>query len=314
MLCCVVAAQTAPPEQRQLYPNWGRFFPATNAEGTFKLEVARWPADGRFVLPARIGHITAAYEPAITNIALQWSLGSNYIQLSSRGAPLPGKTQVLLDTGPTTVQFPRGRIVFPAESAKLAGSHLKLEDSQEGQRISGWSEAPDGASWDFKPTRWGKYDVDITYSSEGEGESEFELLLPGQTFHVALSSSGGNGHYYTVSAGRYYLAKADPASIQIQPVKIAAGTAVTIKAITLRPAPEGDPIIQTPEGEVVLKASQATTRSTTMRYEPASVKNCLGYWVNPEDWADWQFSIERAGSYDIEVWQGCGKDQGGSEV
>ncbi|HEX4646549.1 MAG TPA: N-acetylgalactosamine 6-sulfate sulfatase (GALNS), partial [Verrucomicrobiae bacterium] len=58
----------------------------------------------------------------------------------------------------------------------------------------------------------------------------------------------------------------------------------------------------------------AITHSVTMRYEPATNKNCLGYWVNPHDWAEWQFTVTRPGAFEIEVWQGCGKGNGGSEV
>ncbi len=51
-----------------------------------------------------------------------------------------------------------------------------------------------------------------------------------------------------------------------------------------------------------------------MRYEPQTNKNCLGYWTKAEDWADWTFDVARAGSYEVDVWQGCGKGHGGSDV
>ncbi len=51
-----------------------------------------------------------------------------------------------------------------------------------------------------------------------------------------------------------------------------------------------------------------------MRYEPQTNKNCLGYWTKAEDWADWTFDVARAGSFEVEVWQGCGKGNGGSDV
>jgi len=51
-----------------------------------------------------------------------------------------------------------------------------------------------------------------------------------------------------------------------------------------------------------------------MRYEPQTNKNCLGYWTKAEDWADWTFDLPRAGSFEVEVWQGCGKGSGGSDV
>src|SRR5215471_437598 len=68
------------------------------------------------------------------------------------------------------------------------------------------------------------------------------------------------------------------------------------------------------EGVVTLDASNAVTHGSQLRYESAAVKNCLGYWTQVEDWAAWEFSLSKPGSFEIEVWQGCGQGQGGSEV
>jgi lysophospholipase L1-like esterase len=66
--------------------------------------------------------------------------------------------------------------------------------------------------------------------------------------------------------------------------------------------------------EILLHASKAIVRGETLRYEPQTNKNCLGYWTKPDDWAEWKFNVERPGVYDLEVWQGCGKGNGGSDV
>ncbi|HTH49530.1 MAG TPA: GDSL-type esterase/lipase family protein [Candidatus Limnocylindria bacterium] len=89
---------------------------------------------------------------------------------------------------------------------------------------------------------------------------------------------------------------------------------VQLRSITLVPAPEGDPVMQQSSGEIILPSGHATTHSVMMRYEPATNKNCLGYWVNASDWADWEFTVTQPGTFDLEVWQGCGKGQGGSDV
>src|ERR1041385_2976521 len=66
--------------------------------------------------------------------------------------------------------------------------------------------------------------------------------------------------------------------------------------------------------EILLHASKAMVHGETLRYEPQTNKNCLGYWTKAEDWAEWKFFLEKPGSYDLEVWQGCGKGNGGSDV
>ena len=67
-------------------------------------------------------------------------------------------------------------------------------------------------------------------------------------------------------------------------------------------------------GDIRLHAKDAIIHAKTMRYEPESHKNVLGYWVNPDDWAEWKFDVAKAGQYEIEVQQGCGDRCGGSEV
>ncbi len=65
---------------------------------------------------------------------------------------------------------------------------------------------------------------------------------------------------------------------------------------------------------IELPASSAVVHGTMLRYEPEPNKNCLGYWTKVEDWAEWTFDVPRAGRFALEVWQGCGKGHGGSEV
>lgn len=64
---------------------------------------------------------------------------------------------------------------------------------------------------------------------------------------------------------------------------------------------------------IVLHARTATVHGKMLRFEPEPHKNTLGYWTNPADWAEWTF-LAPAGRYAVEVLQGCGKGQGGSEV
>jgi lysophospholipase L1-like esterase len=66
--------------------------------------------------------------------------------------------------------------------------------------------------------------------------------------------------------------------------------------------------------EILLPASKAIVHGDMLRYEPQTNKNCLGYWTKAEDWAEWKVSVGRPGVYDLEVWQGCGKGNGGSDV
>jgi hypothetical protein len=139
--------------------------------------------------------------------------------------------------------------------------------------------------------------------------------IAGQTFTVRRPSTGSWYCYATLPVGRVYVAKAEPFVLRVRCLSLTGGAVMNLKAAILRPAPEGEPIVQDPAGgDVLLRAREAITHSTVMRYEPATNKNCLGYWVNARDAAEWQFTLLKPGTYDVEVWQGCGRGNGGSEV
>ncbi len=74
------------------------------------------------------------------------------------------------------------------------------------------------------------------------------------------------------------------------------------------------PSVRTPDDTIRLLARHARTHGRTMRYEPEPFKDTLGYWVDAGDWADWTLDIPKAGVYEVEVLQGCGGGNGGSEV
>ncbi len=67
------------------------------------------------------------------------------------------------------------------------------------------------------------------------------------------------------------------------------------------------------DGVIVLQAHHAEVQGEKLQYEPLPHKNTVGYWVNPEDWAEWSFEADAA-AYDLLVLQGCGEGQGGSFV
>ncbi|MFN0130752.1 MAG: sulfatase-like hydrolase/transferase [Verrucomicrobiales bacterium] len=68
------------------------------------------------------------------------------------------------------------------------------------------------------------------------------------------------------------------------------------------------------QGDVRLAASQARAYGAKLRYEPEPWKNTLGYWVEADDWAKWDLTVPADGRYEVEVLQGCGQGNGGSEV
>jgi arylsulfatase A-like enzyme len=81
-----------------------------------------------------------------------------------------------------------------------------------------------------------------------------------------------------------------------------------------KPNPDYVPNPQAKDGTIIMHARTAEVHGTMLRYEPLPHKTTLGYWVNATDWASFEFAVSQPGSFTVEVLQGCGKGQGGSEV
>lgn len=82
----------------------------------------------------------------------------------------------------------------------------------------------------------------------------------------------------------------------------------------MAPNPAYHPIPQAADGRITLLARDADVHGVMLRYEPLPHKNTLGFWVNPNDWAHWEFEVARPGKFTIEITYGCGTGSGGSEV
>jgi arylsulfatase A-like enzyme len=81
-----------------------------------------------------------------------------------------------------------------------------------------------------------------------------------------------------------------------------------------KPNPDYVPTPQAKDGTIVMHSRTAEVHGTMLRYEPLPHKTTLGYWMNASDWASFEFTLSEPGTFTVEVLQGCGKGQGGSEV
>jgi arylsulfatase A len=87
-----------------------------------------------------------------------------------------------------------------------------------------------------------------------------------------------------------------------------------VGARMMQPNPNYLPNPQAGDGTVTLPARTAEVHGVQVRYEPLPHKNTLGFWTRADDWVSWDFTLTRPGSFTVEILQGCGKGQGGSEV
>ncbi len=68
------------------------------------------------------------------------------------------------------------------------------------------------------------------------------------------------------------------------------------------------------DGSFRLRACEALTKGSKLRYEPQPHKNTVGYWVDASDYAWWTLQVDRPGKFNLAALQGCGAGQGGSKV
>jgi hypothetical protein len=80
------------------------------------------------------------------------------------------------------------------------------------------------------------------------------------------------------------------------------------------PNPNAEVVKQHGDGTVFLHARQAFIHGSMVRYEPQTNKNTVGYRVKLDDWVSWDFTIDRPGTFAVEILQGCGNGSGGSQV
>lgn len=294
---------------------WGSMAPHATLADAFTATVAA-PQE-RLALPAGFPHVVSVSRTDAPGGGATWNFNGDATSFWLELPAIPGAggpVEVVLETTERSGQLADGRVVFSALDARVEGTSAKLESHPGNHRIGFWSSASDRVSWDFKPTRWGMYDVELAYSkAAGEGTEVF-VDVGGRRVQAAIPPTGSWYRYRSLTLGRIHLDKQDPFTISVGCVRLTGGAVMNLKAVILRPAPEGPAPRQADDGSLTLLASQGISHSTVMRYEPQTNKNCFGYWVNQGDWAEWRFEVDHPGTYMVEVWQGCGKGHGGSLV
>jgi hypothetical protein len=157
--------------------------------------------------------------------------------------------------------------------------------------------------------------VSLVYSTEAPDGAVAEIELAGETIEVELPSTGSWYRYRRLPAGEIYLAKDGKVELVVRAKKLSGAALMNLKAVVLEPTFESpERPRQAEDGSFTLKASEAVVNGVKLRYEPKPEKNTLGYWTQAGDQARWEFQVDRPGTFDVEVLQGCGTGQGGSTM
>ncbi len=161
----------------------------------------------------------------------------------------------------------------------------------------------------FKAKRWGRYQVRLTYTLK-RASLGMQFRIGDLVAKKPLRASSTPRKMYV---GTVYIAQSGdlPFSMITAPSE---DGGFKLLEVALIPAPEGGAISQAADGGITLLAKDATTWSENMRYEPKPEKNCLGYWTEADDFAEWEFEVSKPGKYKVVVSYGCGGGNHGSDV
>ncbi len=197
------------------------------------------------------------------------------------------KHEVSTDRFGDTPQLPDGRILLQPTGDPLGQAH----------------------SWDYNASRPGKYWVELV-DSLAKGKSTAVPNISSYRIQTQLDVTGAANRFRNVSLGKIYFVEPGKQKLELK----FRGDMPRVRALILRPAPEGEPIGQALDRSVLLHARDVTLHSTKVQYETKPHKNTVGYWVNVTDQVCWDFTVSRGGRFDVEIHQGCGKGHGGSRV
>ena len=222
------------------------------------------------------------------------------------------KRLIEVETANNSKQLGDGRIIFSSIDAKIKGNTAKLEKNPSNYRIGFWSNVSDSIFWNYKATRWGMYDVELTYSLESK-KSKIHIQIGDKSINSEIQATNSWYKYNTVRLGKIYLPKSGQYLIAVKGVEKGGAAVMNFKSLVLIPTSEGKEIIQSGRN-ISLHSRDSKVNGVTLRYEPAQKKQCLGYWSNPSDWASWDFIVKEPGDYTVTVRQGCGRGHGGSKV
>ena len=222
------------------------------------------------------------------------------------------KRLIEVETADNSKQLGDGRIIFSSIDAKIKGNTAKLEKNPSNYRIGFWSNLSDSIFWNYKATRWGMYDVELTYSLESK-KSKIHIEIGDKSINSEIQATNSWYKYNTVRLGKIYLPKSGQYLIAVKGVEKESAAVMNFKSLVLVPTSEGKEIIQSGRN-ISLHSRDSKVNGVILRYEPAQKKQCLGYWSNPSDWASWDFIVKEPGDYTVTVRQGCGRGHGGSKV
>ncbi len=202
----------------------------------------------------------------------------NLVDISSKGG------NYLLNVGPTC----EGLIPEPSvERLQAIGQWMKVNH----EAIYATKASP------FKRLPWGRctraQDGTTLYLHVFDWPADGKLLVPGlktPAKKAYLLADGKKVSFESVTEG---LVLHVPATA---PDNI---SSTIVLKLQKPPEIEAAGIFQDFDGSLVLQASEATLHGEQIQYESEPPHDNIGFWTNPDDWAEWTFNVAKPGKFDV---------------
>jgi len=209
------------------------------------------------------------------------TLVRNLIDCASKGG------NYLLNVGPT------GEGLIPDASIE------RLKEIGDWMKVNGKAIYATTAGPFSRQLPWGRCTTKTSgktttlYLHVFDWPTDGELLVPGMKNKVRSAT--------LLADGKKLAAKNTEDGVTISVPASAPDAISSTIVLQFEGAPEVAPMIitQKKDGEVALPASLANLHGTTLRYESGGPLDNIGYWTDANDWADWQFKINRPGAFDV---------------
>ena len=140
------------------------------------------------------------------------------------------------DIRPANEQRADGSIVLLATNAVTHGKNIRYEPPVHKNTIGYWTRVDDWVSWDFKVTKPGTFEVQLTQAcGKGSGGSEVNFSIGEQTIKDLVPDTGAFTNWTNRVIGTFTLPKAGDYSVEVKPVKKPGMAVMDLRAITLTP-------------------------------------------------------------------------------
>jgi alpha-L-fucosidase len=230
---------TASPFKRL---SWGRCTKKLTPDGaTLYLHVFDWPADGKLLVPGLKNAAQQAYVLADRSqqpLAMQSSREGLTLSLPTAAPDPVSSTIVLRVKGPLEIasaglaQDYDGRVVLPAEEARLHGNEIKYEAGDQRDCIGFWTNPADWADWSFQVTRPGKFDVTAEFAALER--ASLRVSVGDSTSMGAAVATGDYGRFRVARLGVLEIASPGKVTLAVRPVTDG-WHPLNLKAIRLKP-------------------------------------------------------------------------------